>query len=188
MVFLYSKTSTPTAATAVLPGLENPYVSSFGLSRPENPGGISFPLFRTVEFEMYLHPFQLKALAEKKEPPKARAAFDIYGFGLMLAEVGFWNKVGNITGISNKKVSSSSSSGSGNGKNGGPWGSEEVRRLVVAKCESDLACWAGRRYRDVVLTFLRAEDVMNGGVGEDLSDFFDLVVAELAKCCDDWVF
>jgi len=183
----------------VPPDLENPYVSSFGLSRPENPGGISFHLFRTVEFEMYLHPVQLKALAEKKEPPKARAAFDIYGFGLMLAEVGFWNKVGNITGISNKKVSSSSSnssssssssssSGSGNGKNGGPWGSEEVRRLVVAKCESDLACWAGRRYRDAVLTFLRAEDVMNGGVWEDLSYFFDLVVAELAKCCDDWVF
>ena len=187
MVFLYSKTSTPTAATAVLPGLENPYVSSFGLSRPENPGGISFPLFRTVEFEMYLHPFQVKALAEKKEPPKARAAFDIYGFRLMLAEVGFWNKVGNITGISNKKVSSSSSS-SGNGKNGGPWGSEEVRRLVIAKCESDLACWAGRRYRDAVLTFLRAEDVMDGGIGEDPSDFFDLVIAELAKCCKDWVF
>ena len=169
VVFLYGTSPTPIA----LPDLENPYVSGFGLSRPESLSGVSFPLFRAAEFEIYLHPLQLQALAMNREPPKARAAFDIYGFGLMLAEIGFWNKAANIAGI--KRVSRNSGSG-------------EIRRLVISKCESDLACWAGRRYRDVVLRCLRAEDVADGGVGEDLSDFFDVVVGELAKCCEDWVF
>ena len=34
-------------------------------------------------------------------------------------------------------------------------------------CDNDLAWWAGKRYRDVVLRCLRVEDVENDGAGDD---------------------
>lgn len=161
IVFLYELSH-----TGPLPDLARPYVAGFGLSRPEDPQATSFPLAR-AEFEAYLHPALLAAEAAGVTPPKTRAAFDVYSFGLVLVEIGFWIPLRKIVG-----------------DGGGNRGAEAVRKRVVDKCERDLACWSGERYRDVTLRCLRAEDVDKGGVGEELSDFFDVVVAELARCCE----
>ncbi len=175
IVFLHDLS--PAAPTPTpLPNLARLYIAGFGLSRPEDPAATSFPLFRADEFELYLHP-DLDQAGPGQPTPKARAAFDIYSFGLVLAEIGFWGTLRNIVGA---KRGPSAAGG------GQPLTAQSMRTKVIEKCETDLACWAGKRYRDVTLRCLRAEDVDAGGVGEELSDFFDVVVAELARCCEDW--
>ncbi|KAK3899697.1 hypothetical protein C8A05DRAFT_36673 [Staphylotrichum tortipilum] len=163
IVFLYEL-----SRAGSLPDLARPYVAGFGLSRPEDPQATSFPLTRADKFEIYLHPALAAAKAAGVTPlPKARAAFDVYSFGLVLVEIGFWIPLRKVVGDG--------------GRNGD---AETVRARVVDKCERDLACWAGERYRYVTLRCLRAEDMDAGGVGEELSDFFDVVVAELARCSE----
>jgi len=59
------------------------------VSRLDTPTEISLPGVPDKEAELYLHP-GLRARAPQK-PPKFKTAFEISSFGLLLAEIGFWN-------------------------------------------------------------------------------------------------
>lgn len=128
--------------------LEKPYIGGFSVSRPEDPQSESIESVLSIEERSYFHP-----LYRPWEPnrPKYRRAFDIYSFGLMLVEIGWWNLL--------KKIVPSSADG------------EDFRQLVIAKCQDDLACWMGERYLAVTLRCLNVDDTNMGGVGENLSDF-----------------
>jgi hypothetical protein len=65
------------------------YIGGFVVSRPDTPTEIFLPGVPDKEAELYLHP-GLRVQAPQK-PPKLKTAFDIYSFGLLLAEIGFWN-------------------------------------------------------------------------------------------------
>src|SRR5271155_4388265 len=53
---------------------------------------------------------------------------------------------------------------------------------MMEKCKTHLGCWMGERYCDATLRCLNAERVKDGGVGEDLNDFYWQAVLELIKC------
>lgn len=146
-----------------LPDLSNPYVGGFVVSRPDDPAGISLQVNPTnAELGIYFHPSC--RVAPPAQVPPFRTAFDIYSFGLMLAEIGFWNTMHKIV-PQYKKITP-----------------EEFREAVITKCTNDLACWMGNRYREVTLRCLRAEQIDAGGVGEELNNFYWDVVLELIKC------
>jgi hypothetical protein len=154
-----------TSQVDAAPNLSQPYIGGFTVSRPDTPTEISLPGVPNEEAELYLHP-DLRVKPPHKTP-KYKSVFDIYSFGLLLAEIGFWNTVSSIA--------------LGKEKNKDP-SPQAFRRLVVKKCQADLACWMGERYRDVVLRCLNGEKASEDGVGENLSDFYWHVVLELIKC------
>jgi hypothetical protein len=143
-----------------LPDLENPYIGGFSVSRPEDPVGRSVEGDLSDGEKLYLHPLYRPWLSHNQ--PKYRLAYDIYSFGLMLVEIGWWNLL--------MKIVPSSRNG------------EDFRELVITKCRDDLACWMGERYLAVTLRCLNVDETDLGGVGENLSDFYWHVVLELIKC------
>jgi hypothetical protein len=154
-----------------LPDLTKPYVGGFVVSRPDDPTGVSLHPGKDLqttptikELEIYFHPSYRVALPSQGPLAHFRAAFDFYSFGVMLAEIGFWNTMHKIVPQHNRMAP------------------EDLRKAIISKCSNDLACWMGDRYREVTLRCLRAEDVDAGGIGEDLNDFYWEVVLELIKC------
>lgn len=162
VLFLFPSSASPLTA---MPDLSKPYVGGFVVSRPDAPTEISLPGVPAKNAGLYLHP-DLRVQPPNK-PPKYRSVFDIYSFGLLLAEIGFWNTIPVIV--------------LGKQKNKDP-SATALRSLVLEKCKVDLGCWMGQRYRDVVLRCLNAERLDEGGVGEELNDFYWHVVLELIKC------
>lgn len=147
-----------------LPDLTKPYVGGFVVSRPAlQERRMELQVNPTnTELGIYFHPSYL--VASPAQVPRFRAAFDIYSFGVMLAEIGFWNTMHRIVPQHRRMLP------------------EEFRKAVITECANDLACWMGNRYREVTLRYPQAEEIGAGGVGEDLNDFYWDVVLELIKC------
>ncbi|KKY15326.1 hypothetical protein UCRPC4_g06383 [Phaeomoniella chlamydospora] len=76
------------------PDISRPFVGGFVVSRPNAPLEHTFPGYLTSDAEIYLHP-SLR-VTPPKSAPKFTTAFDVYGFGLLLAEIGFWNTLHRI--------------------------------------------------------------------------------------------
>jgi len=147
------------------PDLTYPFVGGFALSRPNAPGEISISGPSPEELQVYLHPDLRVKLPQ--EPPKYTRAYDIYSFGLLLMEIGFWNTLSLIT--SRKGKSSKLEP-------------RVFREEAVGECKARLGCWMGERYRDVTLRCLNIGNEAEGGIGEGLNDFYWKVVIELIEC------
>ena len=144
------------------PDLSKPFVGGFAVSRPDAPNEDTFEGTMTTESEIYLHP-DMRATASQ-EKPQFRRSFEVYGFSILLAEIGFWNVLPKIA-LGRRRSTQVSA--------------KNLRSLLLEKCQTDLACWMGERYRDVTIRCLRAESTQEGGVGEGLNEFYWQVVLEL---------
>jgi hypothetical protein len=85
----------------------------------------------------------------------------------LLAEIGFWNTLP-VFALGRQRKSDLSPTA--------------LRAAVIEKYKTDLTCWMGERYRDATLRCLNAEKINEGGVGEELNNFYWQVVLELIKC------
>jgi hypothetical protein len=150
---------------SAFPDLARPYIGGFAVSRPDAPAEDTFDgTAASDETELYLHP-SLREKDPKKRPSRFDISFEIYSFGVLLAEIGFWNVLPKIalSGLKKEEVQPM-----------------ELRELLTGKCASDLGCWMGDRYRDAVMKCLRADQ--ERGLGRDLNDFYWQIVLELIKC------
>ena len=146
------------------PDITVPYVGGYAVSRPDAPAEDTFLGLPVQEAEMYLHP---EYRAEPKKPrPRFRRAFETYAFGILLAEIGFWNSLPYIALNKNERKQTISP--------------PDLRTKLTYACKTKLACWMGKRYRDVTLECLNVE--LEGGVGDSLNDFYLDIVLELTKC------
>ncbi|KAI1493335.1 hypothetical protein F5X96DRAFT_666840 [Biscogniauxia mediterranea] len=109
--------------------------------------------------ETYLHP-NLRVPAHERQ--RYEIKYEIYAFGLLLA-----------------KIAAASSP-----RQGGV-SAEGLRAGVTSKCDSDLACWMGEKYRDIALRCLQVGANPNGPRPvEDLTGFYWTVVLELVRCAE----
>ena len=162
-VFFLSK-SAHNQTLPSIPDLKHPLVCGFSVSRQDDPKSESLETAISSEDKRYFHPSYKPYYTKNNKEQKYKRAFDIYAFGVLLAEIGFW-------GVLKRIVSSKSLEG------------EDFRKALINKCKDDLSCWTGERYLAVTLRCLTAESMENGSVGEELSDFYWDVVLELTKCC-----
>ncbi|KAK5766387.1 hypothetical protein LTS12_003304 [Elasticomyces elasticus] len=147
------------------PDLSSPLVAGYSVARPNAPTEISVFGSSTPESGVYLHPDLRVA---HKDMPKYRLNYEIYAFGLLLLEIGFWNTASKLAAASMVKgtlVSPSTQLAS-----------------LIKKCKSDLACWMGEQYRDITLRCLEADTEFSGEVGECLTKFYWSVVLDIISC------
>ncbi|KAH8586369.1 hypothetical protein B0O99DRAFT_678815 [Bisporella sp. PMI_857] len=157
--FLFPKTE------GKLPDLSNPLVGGYTVSRPSAMGEISIGGTHTTLSETYLHP-QLRV--PPHERPKYVSKYEIYALGLLLAEIGFWQPISKIAAAKPPRHSGHSAEG--------------LKKAVVDKTSSDLACWMGEQYRDVTRRCLEIDDTLDKRIGNGLADFYWNVVLELVRC------
>jgi hypothetical protein len=157
--FLFPKTDDK------LPDLMNPLVGGFNVSRPSAVREISISSAHTALSETYLHP-QLRV--PPNERPKYVGKYEIYAFGLLLAEIGFWQPIAKIAAANPPRQGGHSAEG--------------LKRSAVEKTSSDLACWMGEQYRDVTRRCLEIDDTQDKRIGDGLADFYWNVVLELVRC------
>jgi hypothetical protein len=147
-----------------LPNLGRPLVCGYSVSRPSATEEISICGTQTSLSETYLHP---KLQVPAHERPRYESKYEIYAFGLLLAEIGFWQPISKI--------------GAANSPRHGGHSAEGLKDGVTSKCASDLACWMGEQYRDITMRCLQV-----GGPRsvEDLTGFYWNVVLELVRCAE----
>lgn len=152
------------------PDISAPYVGGYALSRIDDPKEISLVGPLSKELELYVHPDVARdtevSSHDAQTRERFRRAFDVYSFGILLAEIGFWNTLTNVAGRGGDRSRISSA--------------KQLRSRLVAECESKLGCWMGERYRDVTLQCLNVE--LDNGIGGTLNDFYLDVVLEVTKC------
>ena len=145
-----------------LPDLDSPLIGGYSISRPSAKEEISILGTQSSLFETYLHP-ELRVSSQTK--PKYVLKHEVYAFGLLLAEIGFWQPLLKIAGASSHHHRELSADG--------------LRDAVIAKCSSDLACWTGEHYRDVTLFCLSVDSKLANQIDDKLTDFYWSVVWEL---------
>ncbi|RYP80977.1 hypothetical protein DL769_002194 [Monosporascus sp. CRB-8-3] len=148
-----------------LPDLTKPLVCGYSVSRPSNPEQISLLGPSDEEQDLYLHP-DLRQNANTR--PKYQREHEIYAFGLLLVEIGFWNTLARIATTKDQKAAS---------RSGG-----DLRGFLINKCTTEMACWMGSRFRDVTLRCLKVGHSSKQGCSSDTNDFYWDVVLELVQC------
>jgi hypothetical protein len=150
------------------PDVSNPYVGGYAFSRLDKPQEISLIGPSKDDVELYLHPDAQKSGLKSPDKPRERfrRAFDVYSFGILLAEIGFWTTLHRIAGRTKDKSKKFSLS--------------EVRERLIKECQSNLACWMGERYRNATLLCLNVE--LENGLGQSFNDFYLEVVLEVTRC------
>ena len=154
-------------AAADLPDLDRPLVCGYGVSRPSATGEISICGNQTPLSETYLHP-GLRVPANKR--PRYETKHDIYAFGLLLAEIGFWQPIATIGAARSPRHGGVSAHG--------------LRAGVTRKCDSDLACWMGQQYRDITMRCLQVGEDDSAHSMDDLTGFYWNVVWGLVRCSE----
>jgi hypothetical protein len=152
------------------PDLSHPFVGGFALSRPDGEGEISIVGSTPEELDIYLHP-DLRGIRPPQKLPNYIRAYDIYSFGILLVEIGFWNTLPSIA--------------PSRGKSATPverLGPQDFREKIVKESRARLGCWMGERYRAVTLRCLNVCNEAEGGIGEELGEFYWGVVLPLIEC------
>jgi hypothetical protein len=91
-ILFFEKDSRPPARTNQRPvSLENPYLSGFALSRPDNPDASSSRSAVEGDLCLYRHP-DLQGL-DGRAVAGYRAIYDIYSLGTVLLEIGLWRSL-----------------------------------------------------------------------------------------------
>ncbi|KAL7817820.1 prion-inhibition and propagation domain-containing protein [Trichoderma gracile] len=134
----------PTAAAALVPDVERPYLAGFAASRPELDVALSVaPRNPSIE-ELHRHPASLRGGAHIKP-------FDIYSFGLVLLEIGLWKVLQTYYK--------------------GHYSAERWRdKVVLAVLVPGLGSKVGRRYREVVEMCLRVDEDMSSSEAGELME------------------
>ncbi|ORY06679.1 hypothetical protein BCR34DRAFT_590564 [Clohesyomyces aquaticus] len=148
-----------------LPDLTQPLVCGYSVFRPSNPEQISLFGPSDEEQNLYVHP-QLRQNAKTR--PKYQRGHEIYAFGLLLVEIGFWNTISRIATTKEKKASSRTG--------------EELREFLTKKCTTEMACWMGSKFRDITLRCLNVGDRTKQGCSSDTNEFYWDVILELVQC------
>jgi hypothetical protein len=111
--------------------LSEPLIGGYALARPTGETELSITAALTDEAELYLHPRLRVALATHNQPlPKYQRMYDIYAFGLLLAEIGFWGTVPRLAigAVLNETTMRAVPA-------------KALKDTVMGKCNTDLACW-----------------------------------------------
>jgi len=163
--------SHPDGTGGPLPELERPLVFGYSVCRPSAPEELSINESESSLSEFYLHP---RLRVPPPGRPRYELKYEIYAFGLLLAEIGFWQPISRIGAASSPRQGGVSAEG--------------FKAEVTRKCESDLGCWMGEQYRDVTVRCLRAAEAAVGSNGsrsvEELTGFYWDVVWELVRCAE----
>lgn len=154
-------------AAADMPDLDRPLVCGYSVSRPSATGEISICGNQTALSENYLHP---ALLVPANERPRYETKYDIYAFGLLLAEIGFWQPIAKV--------------GAARSQRHGTVPAESLRTRVTRKCDSDLACWMGQQYRDITMRCLHVGENDSAHYMDDLTGFYWNVVWGLVHCSE----
>lgn len=85
----------PAAISRKAPELGGPVVSGFEFSRPDLPTEVTVKTATRLEHDLYRHP-DLVRYSELR----SQKSHDIYSLGLVLLEVGFWQPIEQLVGIS----------------------------------------------------------------------------------------
>ena len=174
------------AATAALPDLSNPYITGFGLARPDEESAGSLPatslaicstedLFRhpSLRLAQQGKPGKNRQEGEKGEEaalPRFQRRFDIYSLGLILLEIGLWERISSLGRPADKVVPL------------------KFTAQLATLCSAHVGHRMGATYRDVVLRCIQGADTdaADGDEGDDggeeMMAFYFGVVKELEKC------
>jgi hypothetical protein len=138
----------------------SPCIGGFDISRPDKLGELS--LNKVLEaHRVYQHP-ELRA-PDPSKTTRYHRKYEIYALGILLAEIGFWRDIATIVGRHSISLTA-----------------REFTAKLVSKCESELGCWMGSRYRDVTVRCLTLGE--SSILEESLDVFYLSVVLELMKC------
>jgi hypothetical protein len=150
-----------------LPDLGRPLVCGYSVSRPSTTEEISICGTYSSLSDTYLHP---KLQVPANERPRYETKYEIYAFGLLLAEIGFWQPISKI--------------GAANRPPHGEHSAKESKDRVTSKCAGDLACWMGEQYRDITMRCLQVGIPGVSWSVEDLAGFYWNVVWKLVCCAE----
>jgi hypothetical protein len=177
IMFLPSTITQPSSAatSSSQPDVTCPFVCGFSISRTSAPEEISITSTTPVT-EAYLHP-DLRVRPPQKRP-RYTVQYEIYSFGLLLAEIGFWQPVARLSG----SASTGSSSSSSHRKQGPPPAPEQCQQARLAKCRQDLACWMGDEYAAVTLQCLEVGP--QSPRAREKMAFYEMVIWELDQCAE----
>jgi hypothetical protein len=163
-----------------------PYIVGFGYARPDTEEAISLARSSGGGLDLYRHPAlrRVRHGAEEEEEekeeeeeeeggsiPRFRRKFDVYSLGLVLLEIGLWDRVSRFKRSADKA------------------NPQAFADRLVRVCKEHLGHRMGATYRDAVLRCIRG--VEEGGIDDiadvdrkkkDLMGFYWGVVRELAKC------
>jgi serine/threonine protein kinase len=141
------------------PSIDEPFLSGFGFSRPDNPREVSeFDVNMTSN--LYRHPHY--QMPQPKQ--KFRRSYDLYSLGIILVEIALW-----------KRISTFWNSG---------FDALAFQQHIIHKIVPLLGFYMGEKYKDAVLACLDVERLnVNGDEGRRLSSAFSrTVVLQLESC------
>lgn len=151
-----------------------PYITGFGYSRPDTEEAISLVRSSSAGLDFYRHPMlrvtgQSTEEEENQPVPRFQRKFDVYSLGLVLLEIGLWDKIATFERSADKADP------------------QAFADRLVRVSKLHLGHRMGAIYRDVVVRCIRG---IGGGQGEgeveskeeELMAFYWGVLRELAKC------
>jgi serine/threonine protein kinase len=149
--------------------IQEPYLTGFGYARPDTEEVISLAISSSTK-DIYKHPDLRRERQDMgQRVQRFSRKYDIYSLGLVLLEIGLWDKVSTFD-------------------NNQPTPEDFTKRLVRV-CKRDLGHRMGHRYRDVVIRCIEGVKTGNAELldsndqrSEELMSFYWSVVRELAKC------
>ncbi|KAL4745230.1 prion-inhibition and propagation-domain-containing protein [Aspergillus terricola var. indicus] len=144
--------------------ISSPIVGGFVVSRPDSLNEPSISADLTDHEQLYLHPTLRNAKTKSRdtEMPRFQRAHEIYSFGLLLAEIGFWNSISRVAELGAKQLETRQA-------NGTVLTPKDFKDAVVKMCQTDLTCWMGEMYRDVAVYCLTIEEA-----GDDEAEDYGL--------------
>jgi len=163
IAFLYSNDSSTIS-------IREPYIIGFGYARPDTKEVVSLSVTSSSK-DIYKHPDLRKAMHghQGEQAPRFSRKYDIYSLGLVLLEIGLWDRVSTFNEITTSP--------------------EDFKERLVRVCKRDLGHRMGRTYRDVVIRCMEGTEANLTEIEEhpdqkkeELMRFYWSVVRELAKC------
>lgn len=173
VVFLYRTSGSDDPEPQIQ--ISEPYIVGFGYARPDTEEAVSLAGSSGGGLDLYRHPL-LRGMGQGTEEegqsiPRFQRKFDVYSLGLILLEIGLWDRVATFERSTDRADP------------------QALADRLVRVCKEHLGHRLGAVYRDVVVRCIRGlhkEDNDDKGDGdrkeEDLMGFYWGVVRDLAKC------
>lgn len=140
--------------------LDSPYIVGFSVSRADRAEEVSINKAQDYR-SMHCHPSLRVSPGELR--PRYRRRFEIWSLGLLLLEIGLWQPLDKLKGVSSGLQP------------------EKLATLIRERADKDLPFFVGDQYRDVVSRCL-AIGYGDEEESEELDVIYFDIVLELAKC------
>ncbi|KAL4899021.1 hypothetical protein BDW74DRAFT_119916 [Aspergillus multicolor] len=191
-----SRSSSGVSTSALAPlDISAPMIGGFAVSRPDSLNEPSVSTDLTDHEQLYLHPtLRMRVANANARPntdmdtdmPRFQRAHEIYAFGLLLAEIGFWNSISRIAELGARKMQTHASVPTRSAKlTASTLSPAAFKDAVIYLCQTDLACWMGELFRDVTVYCLTIEesekDEVDADALENLDAFYWDVVMRLLE-------